>query len=446
MKRKLLCVIIAMLSIFALVAFSACGGGGDKNPGADIKPVKTLEMASLPTKTEYYVGDTFELAGASVKANYEDGTSEVFNLPKDGFDISEPNLEKVGEKTVTVTLTAQKKRTSFKISVALQGFKLTYDLNYEGAPEANSENVVKNTAAKKPANPTRTGHTFYSWYNDKECTQPYDFATTVTADKTIYACWKEDGATYFEVTYDLNYYGVAPQTYTQIVKNGEKAKALAITPVRAEYNFNGWFKEEAGSTVFNTANETISSDTTVYAGWTKIKTGSSVYTFEAEQTSLKGKTGPGFSGSATEEGMIVTNATASNGKAVSFLYKNGLTLDFHIASDVAVSDATLTISVAAEMDNINFSSTEFQVLVNGTALTYSNVNLPNNNTFSDGITITGVNLKAGENSIILKVNNTKRPMGDASTYAATAPMVDCIKIETSAVLIWDAVKGLPMNY
>lgn len=443
MKRKFLSVIIAIISIFSLFAFSACGGA---EGGADIKPVKSLEMASLPTKTEYYVGDTFELAGASVKANYEDGTSETFNLPQEGFDVSAPNMEKVGEKTVTVTLTAQKKRTSFKISVALQGFKLTYDLNYDGAPEATSDNVVKNTAAKKPADPTRTGHSFYNWYNDKECTNPYDFANPVTADKTIYACWKQDGATYFEVTYDMNYYGVAPQKFTQIVKSGEKAKALAVTPARAEYKFDGWFKEEGATTAFVAANENITADTTVYAGWTKTKTGSSVYTFEAEQTSLKGKTGPGFSGSATEEGMIISNNTASDGKGVSFLYKNGLTLDFHIASDVAVSDAKITISVAAEMDNINFSSTEFQVIVNGTALSYSDVSLPNNETFSDKIVIAGVNLKAGENSIILKVNNAKRPMGDASTYAATAPMVDCIKIETSAVLIWDAVKGLPMNY
>lgn len=443
MKRKFLSVIIAIISIFSLFAFSACGGA---EGGATIKPVKSLEMASLPTKTEYYVGDTFELAGASVKANYEDGTSETFNLPQEGFDVSAPNMEKVGEKTVTVTLTAQKKRTSFKISVALQGFKLTYDLNYDGAPEATSDNVVKNTAAKKPAAPTRTGHSFYNWYNDKECTNPYDFANPVTADKTIYACWKEEGATYYEVTYHMNYYGVAPQTFTQIVKSGEKAKALAVTPVRAEYKFDGWFKEESATNSFNAASETITADATVYAGWTKTKTGSSVYTFEAEQTSLKGKTGPGFSGSATEEGMIISNNTASDGKAVSFLYKNGLTLDFHIASDVAVSDAKITISVAAEMDNINFSSTEFQVIVNGTALSYSDVSLPNNETFSDKIVIAGVNLKAGENSIILKVNNAKRPMGDASTYAATAPMVDCIKIETSAVLIWDAVNGLPMNY
>lgn len=424
--------------MFSIVMLSACGG--DKS---DIKPVTSLEMASLPAKTEYYVGDTFELAGASVKANYEDGSSEVFALPAEGFEVSEPNLEKVGEKTVTVTLTGQRQRTSFKISVMLQGFKLTYDLNYDGAPAANSENVVKNSAAKKPTDPTRTGYSFYNWYNDKECTNPYDFAQPVTADKTIYASWKEDGATYFEVTYDMNYYGVAPQTYTQIVKSGEKAKPLAITPVRAEYAFNGWFKDEAGSNAFTAASETITADTAVYAGWTKTKTGSSVYTFEAEQTSLKGKTGPGFSGSATEQGMIVSNSTASGGKCVSFLYKKGQTLDFHIASDVAVTDAKIIVSVAAEMDGIAFTSDEYQVLVNGTPLSFNRVTLTNNSTFTSAIEISGVTLNKGANSIVLKTNNNTSLGG---TYAGIAPMVDCIKIETSAVLIWDAVKGLPMNY
>ena len=438
MKRKILSILIAIISVFSLAVFAACG-----ESEAEIKPVKSLEMASLPTKTEYYVGEKFELAGASVKANYEDGTSEVFTLPAEGFDVSEPNLEKVGEKTVTVTLAAQRQRTSFKISVMLQGFKLTYDLNYDGAPAANSENVVKNTAAKKPADPTREGHAFYNWYNDKECTQPYDFAQPVTADKTIYASWKEDGATYFEVTYDLGYYGVAPQTYTQIVKSGEKAKVLAITPSRAEYTFNGWFKDENGSSAFNAATENISADTTVYAGWTKTKTGSSVYTFEAEQTSLKGKTGPGFSGSATEDGMIVSNGTASGGKCVSFLYKKGLTLDFNIASDVKVTDAKITVFVAAEMDGITFDSNAYQVIVNGTALSFAQVSLPNNSTFTRAIEISGVTLEQGANSIVLKTNNNTSLGG---TYAGIAPMVDCIKIETSAVLIWDAVKGLPMNY
>ena len=84
-----------------------------------------------------------------------------------------------------------------------------------------------------------------------------------------------------------------------------------------------------------------------------------------------------------------------------------------------------------------------QVIVNGTALSFAQVSLPNNSTFTGAIEISGVTLEQGANSIVLKTNNNTSLGG---TYAGIAPMVDCIKIETSAVLIWDAVKGLPMNY
>ena len=264
---------------------------------------------------------------------------------------------------------------------------------------------------------------------------------------TLYAFWEEAGATYYDVSFDLNYYGVAPQTYVQRVKSGEKARSLSFTPERNEFSFDGWFADKEGETPFAT-DSAISANTSIYAKWTKTKTSSSTYTFEAEETDLSGKTGPGFSGSASEEGMIVNNTTlgASNDKYVSFLYKNGQTLDFYIASSEAVDDVTLTVSVAAEMDNINFTSEEYQVLVNDEAQSFSAVNLVNGANFSDAIHIEGVSLKEGYNSIILKTNNTKRPMGDGSTYSATAPMVDCLKLTTTSVLMWDENMGLPMEY
>lgn len=443
MKKNILVVLIALISVSALFSFAACDNGSDN--GGDLQTVTKLEMATLPAKTEYYVDETFDITGASVKATFEGGASETYTLPNDNFKVSEPNMSKAGEKTVTVTVKGQRQRATFKISVLIQGFKLTYDLNYTNAPEASSVNVTKNTAAKKPTDPTRTGFTFYNWYNDIECTYPYDFSQPVTADKTIYASWKENDATYYEVTYDINYYGVAPRTYKQIVKSGEKAKPLSsnVSFSRVDYEFRGWYKEEGASTEFNVANENITADTTIYAGWNKTKTGSSVYTFEAEQVSLKGKVGPGFSGNATEEGMIVSNTSASGGKAISFLYKKGLTLDFHIASDVTVTDAKIIVYVAAEMDGITFDSESYQISVNGTPLTFDQISLPNNKTFSGAIEISGITLNKGANTISLKTNNNTSLGG---TYEGIAPMVDCIKIETSAVLIWDGVKGLPMNY
>lgn len=443
MKNKLFLVIVSIILCIPL-AFTlfACGGGEQKDDNQTAeKTVESIEIKTKPTKTEYYVGDTFSLEGGVLLVTYEDQSTDELALTAEGVTCTTPNMTNPGNKTITVRYGGE--RTTFTISVVNQGFKLTLNLNYEGA-ENTVINVTKGQAAEEPAQPVREGYSFYAWYADEACTMKYDFDTPVTADATIYAAWKEDGVTYFEATYDLNYYGVAPETFTQIVKQGENVKDLAFEPQRNEYEFDGWFTDEQATTEFT--EKAITADTVIYAGWTKTKTEASTYVFEAEDTDLTGKSGPGFSGTAQEEGMIVVSDAASGGNYVSYLYQRNVSLEFYIASGEAVSDATITISIAAEMENINFNSDEFQVLINGEAASYSAVQLPNDKTFRDGITITGVSLKEGANFIQLKVNNSKRPQGTGSTYAATAPMVDCIKITTSAVLMWDQNYGLPMDY
>lgn len=148
--------------------------------------------------------------------------------------------------------------------------------------------------------------------------------------------------------------------------------------------------------------------------------------------------------------MIVNdmkNQGASGGKFVSYLYKNGLALEFYLASSEAVSDATLTLSIAGEMENINLTPETYLVEVNGIALNYAPVSLESGGAFTDGIVISGVNLTEGANTIRLVTNNSVNPMGEGvGTYQGTAPMVDCIKITTNAVVSWDGVQGLPVQY
>lgn len=437
MNKKIGSILIAIfICISSVFSFAACSGetGGDK--AIDSIAVDTSRM-----KTEYYIGDLFDVAGGLLTVTYDDETTEQLALTAEGVEYTEPDMSKAGNKTITVSYGGQKAR--FSISVANQGFKMTFDLNYDGSDKVEV-NVTKGETAEQIEDPVRQGYTFYKWYTDSACTVEYDFDTPVTADTTVYAAWKEEGAVYFEATYSLNYYGQVPASFTQIVKSGEKVQELPFTPSRAEYAFEGWYLDEAGTVEFTDAQ--ITADTTIYAKWNKLKTEATQYIFEAENTDLKGKSGPGFSGIGQEEGMIVPNNTAEGGKAISFMYRNGNSLEFYIASDSSVQDATLTVSLAAELDNINFTSEEFQVIVNEEVLSYAQVNLPNDSTFQDSITITGVSLREGQNLIQLKVNNTKRPMGDASTYAATAPMIDCIKITTEAVLTWDANFGLPIVY
>ena len=459
MNKKLLLVSASMLATMLLASCggtkegtksqdtqaptSQSSGAAQASQEADVndQDVKSIAVKTMPKKVEYYVDETFSAEGGILAVTYNNGSTAEVPLTHSKVTLVSPDMSKVGNKTITVTFGG--KRTRFSISVKNQGFKVSVNLNYEGA-EVQQIDVTKGKPMARPTDPTREGHAFYDWYQDKDCTVPFDFDTLITADTTIYACWKENGATYFEATYDINYYGDVPATFIQIVKSGEAVRDLGVALTRTEYNFLGWAKDKAGDTAFT--NKVIEENTTIYAKWQKTKSGVTTYTFEAENTDLTGKTGPGFSGSAQEGDMVVGNVSASAGKAVSYLYQRNNSLEFRFASDMATSDAKIVLSLAAEMDNINFDSNSFQVLLNGNALSYAEVRLPNDNTFADRVTIEGNALKEGENLLQLKVNNSTRPLGDASTYAATAPMVDCVKIDTEATLIYDANYGLPMEW
>ena len=69
---------------------------------------------------------------------------------------------------------------------------VTFNYNYEGAPDATTDKVGKGTAVNEPEDPTREGHTFTGWYTDKNCTSKYDFSDLVTEDITLYASWKKN--------------------------------------------------------------------------------------------------------------------------------------------------------------------------------------------------------------------------------------------------------------
>ncbi len=54
-----------------------------------------------------------------------------------------------------------------------------------------------------------------------------------------------------------------------------------------------------------------------------------------------------------------------------------------------------------------------------------------------------VPLQAGANELLVYASNNTTING--TTYQAISPLIDSVKIDTSAVLIWDATKGLPAN-
>lgn len=412
------------------------------------KQVGRITLTTNPTKLSYIAGDAFDPAGGVLTVMYTDRTTEEVPLTDRRVSFGEIDMgteDMTDSVQRTVTIYFGNRSTTVTIGISAIGGRVTFDMNCDDVDDLVVK-VAKGSYATEPETPIRDGYEFYKWYEDAACTVEYQFTTdnVIDRDVTIYAQWKEEGATYHDVTFDYNYYGVKRNTFSQIVKDGENVRMIA-DPAREEFSFDGWFTDSALTAVLD-EDAAVTSDLTIRAKWTKTKVGSSQYIFEAEETDLTGKSGPGYSGEQNDAGMIVQkpDLDASGGAAVSYLYKQGNSLEFRIASSEATT-ATLVIRIAAELDNVNLTQDNYKIYVNGESQAWAR-DLPNGGKFEDVI-IGTVRLKEGENLIQLYTDNNVNPMGQGNgTYAGTAPMVDCIKLETTAVLMWDGNYDLPMNY
>ena len=59
----------------------------------------------------------------------------------------------------------------------------------QGGSEVEAQTIPYLGTAIEPADPTRAGYWFNGWYTDKTYRTPYNFATPLTQDTTIYAKW-----------------------------------------------------------------------------------------------------------------------------------------------------------------------------------------------------------------------------------------------------------------
>ena len=172
--------------------------------------------------------------------------------------------------------------------------------------------------------------------------------------------------------------------------------------------------------------------------------GATEYVFEAEYAILP-SVGAGWSGGEAGTMPDVDGEfNASNDYFVTNMYAKGSTLTFEIESDSDVSDARIVARLTAEdsagIMNVNggkeysINKDTFQFKVNGVALDYETItfrNIKAANEFRDYTIGKNVSLKKGTNKIELVTNNEDSLGG---TTTATAPVVDCIKIATTAKL------------
>ena len=333
-------------------------------------------------------------------------------------------------------------------------YTVTFDTN--GGSEIDSQEVEEGGYATQPEDPTKTDYIFNGWYKDSELTTSFEFDTeAITEDTTIYAGWaSEDDSTTCTATFYWNYDG-APDDgiyYTKTFVNGGKLTKPSTDPTRTGYSFEGWYMDTGFETAF-VNNSVYEGNQSIYARWMYS------YTFEAEDTQLTGldtstdlttnsngdKLGVGFSSNFSGLSLIGSDSAASNGMAVHGLYYEGAYLDFEFTSDKAETGATVRLRIAAEYREVTLTSSTFQVIANGTALTYKYGDIVlDGSDYNDGIwdsgsahayseiVINSFDIVEGENLIRLYVNNND---GRADgTVEAMAPIVDCIYVNSSSEL------------
>ena len=422
-------------------------------------------------------------------------------------------------------------------------YKVTFSLNYEGAPSATEVNVESGAKVEKPNDPARTGFTFGGWYKEAACTNVFNFNTeTITANTTIYAKWnqiykvtykynytdspadivedavggkaqvkvlddrseyiifagwstKADGSDTFEfntvltenitlyakwndttpkqkytVSYNLNYTGAVNNIESQEVVDGLTASEPA-SPTRASisaeghqalnFTFLGWCTDAECKNDFSFTTP-ITGNIELYAKW------KALYLFEAEHTNLVDDDGmpiKGMGASGGSEGAEMVDSpssaaegvNASNGYYVTYLFAPGIRLKWVINSDRDIDNVTLIFRISCESQGFALTPNDtdddevtelgtrlskYTITVNGESLEYPVIEITDakghedtgdRRPFSDHILSTTVSLKKGEN-IITALTDNEHGMG--GTMAATAPVIDCIKIEAAAELSW----------
>ena len=203
----------------------------------------------------------------------------------------------------------------------INSYTVSFDSN--GGSSVATQSATYNTAASKPADPSKTGFTFAGWFTDKDGKNAYDFSSKVTGDITLYAKWNINSYT---VSFDSNGgSSVAAQSVTY-----NTAASKPADPSRKGYTFAGWFTGKDCKTAYD-FNSNVTGDITLYAKWNKIPDQSSntpkKYKVSLNASSIplqKGKSTTAVKATLTK-GDSIAKWTSSNKKVATVDKKGKIT-------------------------------------------------------------------------------------------------------------------------
>ena len=151
--------------------------------------LSSIAIASNPSKTSYYVGDTLDTTGLKLTATYSNGTTQTIT---GGFTCTPTALSTAGAQTVTVNYGG--KTATFTVNVELPVLPfvtLTFDptdgvLDLADTPE---KTVYPGEAYGRLPEPTADGMVFLGWYTESGKRITSLTTCDLIGDATVSARW-----------------------------------------------------------------------------------------------------------------------------------------------------------------------------------------------------------------------------------------------------------------
>lgn len=220
----------------------------------------TLTTTSFTTD----INKHFVISGVEIPSKTDYTFSHWINVTNDGEVISSTAIHTyqfVKNTNLTAIYTPTEKRVIFynydDSTGTTQKVKyLEVTTNIEKGHVLSSEDI--------PENPSRTGYTFNGWTltagGENINVVTYEFKSPVTEVYPNYTINK------FNVTF---YNGSAIHHMLEEVSYNSKITAPTEEPKLTDYEFVGWYKDSAFTVAFDFTNDTITTDTCLYAQFTE---------------------------------------------------------------------------------------------------------------------------------------------------------------------------------
>lgn len=178
---------------------------------------------------------------------FKENTSELFSFSN------------VIDKDTTITASWKLKEDTKEDE---ENIKATYNFNMPGLNLVTIK-VTKGEKTIEPAAPARHGYVFSGWYLDD---QAFDFTTNLNENITLIAKWEEaeDIKEDKEVSVTFNFKS-NNNPITVKINYGDKV-IEPKNPVKEDYTFVGWFKNETDLNAFNFQSN-ITADLALTAKW-----------------------------------------------------------------------------------------------------------------------------------------------------------------------------------